>query len=78
MSAINHNLTEKELHDIRYALLALENQMYPDDPAFADEGSRQLTIGVFRNLIDSESVQTWIARRAEEVFVIPVQKGNGR
>lgn len=77
MSAINHNLTEQELLDIRNALMALENQLYPNDPAYADEGSRLLTIGVFRNLIDTDSIHTWIANKAREVFVKPIEKGNG-
>lgn len=77
MSAINHNLTDQELKDIRYALIALENAMYPNNPAYADEGSRQITIGVFRNLIEPESVQAWIANKAKELFTVPEQKGTG-
>jgi len=75
---INHNITDGELKDIRYALLALENKIYPNDPAFADEGSRQLTIGVFRGLIDPDSMCRWITNKAREVFIIPIQKGNGK
>lgn len=77
MSAINHNLTDQELKDIRYALLALENKMYPNNPSFADEGSRQITIGVFRNLIQPDSVHNWIANKAREIFTVPVEKGHG-
>lgn len=77
MACINPNITEQELCDIRYALLALENKMYPDDPAFADEGSRQLTIGVFRNLITPDSMYAWITNKAREVFTVPIEKGHG-
>jgi hypothetical protein len=76
MASINHTVTDQELLDFRHALLALENQMHAD-PAYADEGSRLLTIGVFRNLIDPDSMRTWIANKACEVFVKPVEKGNG-
>lgn len=77
MSSINHSLTEQELLDIRHATLALENQMYSNDPAYADEGSRLITIGVFRNLFEPTSVHNWIANKAREVFVKPTEKGHG-
>lgn len=77
MAAINHRLTEKDLLEIKQALDAIEAKMYPNNPKFAAEGSRLATIGVFRNLIDPESVYRWIAKRASEVFTIPVEKGHG-
>jgi len=77
MAAINHNLTEQEIVDIRHASLTIQNKMYPDDPAYADEGSRQITIGVFRNLIEPTSVYIWIANRMKKVFVVDVEKGHG-
>jgi len=76
-AAINHALTETELHEIHLAISALEAKMYPNDPNDAAEGSRLFTIGVFRNLIDPESVYTWIASKARELFTVQVEKGHG-
>lgn len=77
MAAINHAITEKELYEIKLALDAIELKMYPNDPKDAAEGSRQLTIGVFRNLIEPQSVYTWIAHKAQELFTVPIEKGHG-
>jgi two-component SAPR family response regulator len=77
MAAINHRLTEQDLLEIKQALDAIEAKMYPNDPKNAAEGSRLATIGVFRNLIDPESVYRWITNKAAELFVIPVEKGHG-
>lgn len=78
MAAINHALTEQELKDINAAVSALEIQMYPDNPQYAAEGSRLLTIGVFRNLIEPNSVRRWITHKATELFMVPLEKGHGK
>lgn len=77
MAAINHRLTEQDLKEIKLALDAIEARMHPDDPIDANEGSRLITIGVFRNLIDPDSIYRWITQKAIEVFTIPVEKGHG-
>lgn len=78
MAAINHDISERELYEIKLALDAIETMMHPNDPKDAAEGSRQLTIGVFRNLIEPNSVYRWITNKATELFTIPVEKGHGK
>ena len=77
MAAINHDVTLEELREIRQAAYALEQVLYPDDELEQRRGALRIEAGVFRGLVTLDSVRALIAKRAAELFTIPVEKGHG-
>lgn len=63
MAAINHEITEQELKTIKEALVAVGNTRY-ENKTVAEQFANDITYGVFRNLIDPESVKRWIVNQA--------------
>lgn len=63
MAVINRNITEQDLKEIKEALVAVENTRHANK-AVAEQIANDITYGVFRNLIDPESVRRWIVSQA--------------
>ena len=51
MPAVNKNITEQDLKDIKQALVAVENTRHANRQE-AEQLANDITYGVFRNLID--------------------------
>ena len=77
MAAINHDVTEEQLREVRQAAFALEQVLYPDDEVEQRLGALRIEAGVFRGLVTLDSVRKCIANRARELFNIAVEKGHG-
>ena len=63
MAVINRSITEQDLKEIKQALVAVENTRHADKVE-AEQLANDMTYGVFRNLIDPESVRRWIVSQA--------------
>lgn len=65
--AINHNITERELLDLRNSILAIQREKGKSEED-ARYTANLLTYGVFRNLLDYNSVVRTIVNNARVVF----------
>lgn len=76
MAAINHSISEQELHDIYMALDGLQKANGKSETG-AHRFANDITYGVFRGLLDPESVRRWITQRMVSVFNVRAEKGHG-
>lgn len=76
MAAINHTITEQELHELFYALDGLQKAQGKSETG-AHRFANDITYGIFRGLIDPESVKRWITQNMSRVLVVYNEKGHG-
>ncbi len=77
MSAINREVTDEQLREVRQAAFALEQVLYPNDEREQRKGATYIELCVFRGIVTLDSVHKAIAKKAAELFTVPVEKGHG-